>query len=80
MDSRYADPGRGKDKIVSFDWITMGSPVPQPRVLVLRASGAFDVLEKPSYTSEYPFKLVPWQPPCRGETGMWTCFLEELLC
>ena len=70
MDSQYAEPSRSKDKIVSFDWITMGSPVLQPRVLVLRASGAFDVLEKPSYTSEYPFTLVPWQPPCRGETGM----------
>ncbi|KAJ4304467.1 hypothetical protein N0V88_002080 [Collariella sp. IMI 366227] len=67
MDPLYAEPNRKNDKIVSFDWITMGSPVLQPRVLVLRASGAFDVLEKPSFTSEYPFELVPWQPPHRGE-------------
>ncbi|KAL2130408.1 hypothetical protein VTI74DRAFT_6517 [Chaetomium olivicolor] len=67
MDPLHADPNRKNDKIVSFDWITMGSPVLQPRVLVLRASGAFDVLQKPSFTSEYPFKLVPWQPPHRGE-------------
>lgn len=72
MDPLYADPGRRNDKIVSFDWITMSSPVPQPRVLVLRASGAFEVLQKPSFTSEYPFKLVPWQPPHRGPDGM-TC-------
>lgn len=67
MDPRYAEPNRKNDKIVSFDWITMSSPVLQPRVLVLRASGAFDVLQKPSYTSEYPFKLIPWQPPHRGQ-------------
>jgi len=70
MDPLYAEPNRKNDKIVSFDWITMGSPVLQPRVLVLRASGAFDVLEKPSFTSEYPFKLIPWQPPYRGQPGM----------
>jgi len=25
------------------------------------------VLQKPSFTSEYPFKLIPWQTPHRGE-------------
>lgn len=70
MDPLYTEPNRKNDKIVSFDWITMGSPVLQPRVLVLRASGAFDVLQKPSFTSEYPFNLVPWQPPHRGQAGM----------
>ncbi|KAK4237408.1 SEH-associated protein 4 [Achaetomium macrosporum] len=66
MDPLFAEPNRKNDKIVSFDWITMSSPVLQPRVLVLRASGAFDVLQKPSFTSEYPFKLISWQPPHRG--------------
>ncbi|KAL1836008.1 hypothetical protein VTJ49DRAFT_5700 [Mycothermus thermophilus] len=67
MDPLFVDHSRTSDKIISFDWITMSSPVPQPRVLVLRASGAFDVLEKPSFTSEYPFKLIPWQSPHRGQ-------------
>ncbi|KAL2201364.1 hypothetical protein P885DRAFT_65623 [Corynascus similis CBS 632.67] len=67
LDPLYAEPNRKNDKIISFDWITMSSPVLQPRVLVLRASGAFDVLQKPSFTSEYPFKLIPWQPPHRGQ-------------
>ncbi|KAK0630730.1 hypothetical protein B0T17DRAFT_488258 [Bombardia bombarda] len=66
LDPLYAETSRKNDKIVSFDWITLSSPVLQPRLLVLRASGAFDVLEKPSFTSEYPFKLIPWQPPHRG--------------
>ncbi|KAK3333423.1 hypothetical protein B0T19DRAFT_418025 [Cercophora scortea] len=66
MDPLCVEPGRKNDKIVSFDWITLSSPVLQPRMIVLRASGSFDVLETPSFTSEYPFKLVPWQPPHRG--------------
>ncbi|KAK3375337.1 hypothetical protein B0H63DRAFT_276623 [Podospora didyma] len=66
MDPLYAETTRKNDKIVSFDWITLSSPILQPRLLVLRASGAFNVLEKPSFTSEYPFKLIPWQAPYRG--------------
>ncbi|KAK4175224.1 hypothetical protein QBC36DRAFT_216641, partial [Triangularia setosa] len=66
LEPLYADPSRKNDKIVSFDWIAMNSPVLQPRMLVLRANGALDVLEKPSFTCEYPFKVVPWQPPHRG--------------
>jgi len=69
MDPLYAEGGHKNDKIVSFDWITLRSPVVQPRLLVLRASGALAVLEKPSFTSEYPFKLIPWQAPYRGLEG-----------
>ena len=69
MDPLYAQPGHKNDKIVSFDWITLRSPVLQPRLLALRASGAIDVLEKPSFTAEYPFKLIPWQGPYRGLEG-----------
>ncbi|KAK1781691.1 hypothetical protein QBC45DRAFT_404522 [Copromyces sp. CBS 386.78] len=70
MDPFYLDPARHKhEKIVSFDWITMPSPIAQARMLVLRKNGNFDVLEKPSFTSEYPFKLIPWQPPHRGLEG-----------
>ncbi|KAK0748650.1 WD40-repeat-containing domain protein [Apiosordaria backusii] len=66
IDPFYADTSRKNDKIVSFDWITTNSPVLQPRILVLRANGGLDVLEKPSFTSEYPFKMVPWQRAHRG--------------
>lgn len=69
MDPLYGEPSHRNDKIVSFDWITLRSPVVQPRLLVLRASGALEVLEKPSFTSEYPFKLIPWQAPYRGLDG-----------
>lgn len=69
MDPHYADTTRKNDKIVSFDWVTMSSPAVRPRLLVLRANGAFEILEKPSFTSEYPYKLIPWQPPHRGLEG-----------
>ncbi|KAK0722884.1 hypothetical protein B0T26DRAFT_750228 [Lasiosphaeria miniovina] len=66
LDPLHADPSHKMDKIVSFDWITLSSPVPQPRLLVLRANGALDVLEKPSFTSEYPFNLNSWKLSYRG--------------
>ncbi|KAH6627854.1 hypothetical protein F5144DRAFT_631111 [Chaetomium tenue] len=67
LDPLYAEANRKNDKIISFDWITLSSPVLQPRALVLRANGALDVLQKPSFTSEHPFQLIPWQPPHRGQ-------------
>ncbi|EQK99651.1 WD40 repeat-like-containing domain protein [Ophiocordyceps sinensis CO18] len=66
MDVSYRDTSRRNDRIVSFDWMTLGSAVVRPRLLVLRANGNFDVLEQPSRTSDYVFNLVPWQPPHRG--------------
>ncbi|RYP69238.1 hypothetical protein DL771_006206 [Monosporascus sp. 5C6A] len=54
------------DSIVSFDWVTLSSPVLSPRAVVLRANGSFDILEKPSYTSQHLYKMVPWQTPYRG--------------
>jgi WD repeat-containing protein mio len=58
------------DQIVSFDWVNLDSPVLTPRALVLRASGAYEVLEKPSHTTDHIFKMVPWQPPYRGLEGI----------
>ncbi|RDA92773.1 hypothetical protein CP533_0813 [Ophiocordyceps camponoti-saundersi (nom. inval.)] len=66
MDVSYRDTSRRGHRIVSFDWITLGSPVLRPRLLVLRANGNFEVLEQPSRTSDYVFNFVPWQSPHRG--------------
>lgn len=66
MDNFYSDANRKSERIVSFDWLTMGSPAPLPRLLVLRANGAFEILEVPSFTRTYPFKLTPWKAPFRG--------------
>lgn len=69
MDNFYSDFGRKNERIVSFDWLTMPSPVLRPRVLVLRANGALEILEVPSFTRTYPYKLTPWQAPFRGLAG-----------
>ncbi|KAK2594126.1 hypothetical protein QQS21_008181 [Conoideocrella luteorostrata] len=66
MDVSYRDNSRRNDRIVSFDWVTLSSPAIRPRLLVLRANGAFDILEQSSRTSDHVYKLVPWQSPHRG--------------
>ncbi|KAI2626595.1 hypothetical protein GGR54DRAFT_477664 [Hypoxylon sp. NC1633] len=65
MDMSYAKE-RKDDRIVSFDWVNLDSPALTPRAIVLRANGAFDILEKPSYTSEHLYKMIPWRAPHRG--------------
>lgn len=69
LDMGFARRNRRHDQIVSFDWVTINSPTVAPRVLVLRASGAYEILEKPSYTSDHIYKMVPWQAPHRGLEG-----------
>lgn len=69
MDVQYSSPSRKNDRIVSFDWVTLGSPVLKPRMLVLRANGAFDILELPARTSDSLYKLIPWKAPHRGLHG-----------
>lgn len=80
LDPLYSDQSRKNDKIVSFDWVTLSSTVLRPRLLVLRANGAFDILEKPPFTSDYLYKLIPWQPPYRGLAGTLSFFLENWTC
>ncbi|KAI8257616.1 putative WD repeat-containing protein [Colletotrichum sp. SAR 10_98] len=78
MDVQYGDSGKKNDRIVSFDWVTLDSAVLQPRLVVLRANGTFEILEQPSYTSDYLYKLTPWQPPHRGleESGPYHNIME----
>ncbi|KAI0857239.1 hypothetical protein F4860DRAFT_367137 [Xylaria cubensis] len=66
LDMGFTNGEAKLDQIVSFDWVTLDSPAVTPRALVLRASGAYEILEKPSYTSDHVYKMVPWQAPYRG--------------
>ncbi|KAI2782846.1 hypothetical protein F4815DRAFT_491880 [Daldinia loculata] len=68
LDMSYSKE-RKDDRIVSFDWVTLDSPALTPRAVVLRANGTFDILEKPSYSSEHLYKMIPWKPPHRGLEG-----------
>lgn len=72
LDLNYSNYDKKNDRIVSFDWVTLDSPALTPRALVLRANGSFDILEKPSYTSEHAYKMIPWQSPYRGLEGMFS--------
>ncbi|KAI2639562.1 hypothetical protein GGS26DRAFT_273716 [Hypomontagnella submonticulosa] len=65
LDMNYTKD-RKDDRIVSFDWLNLESPALTPRAIVLRANGTFDILEKPSYTSEHLYKMIPWKAPHRG--------------
>jgi WD repeat-containing protein mio len=69
MDVSFLDPSKKSERIVSFDWVTLGSPILQPRLLVLRSNGTFEILEKPSFTADHLYKLIPWQPAHRGLEG-----------
>jgi WD repeat-containing protein mio len=70
LDLNYSSQDRRNDRIVSFDWVNLESPALTPRALVLRYSGAFDILEVPHYTTEHIYKMVPWQAPYRGLQGL----------
>ncbi|KAM3510531.1 hypothetical protein MY11210_005831 [Beauveria gryllotalpidicola] len=70
LDLSYRYNSRKNDRIVSFDWVTLGSPDLNPRLLVLRTSGKFDILEMPSASTDHAYKLIPWKSPHRGlESG-----------
>ncbi|KAK8140350.1 hypothetical protein PG984_000416 [Apiospora sp. TS-2023a] len=66
LDLGYSSHDKRNDRIVSFDWVTVDSPALTPRAIVLRANGAFDILEKPSHTTDHVYDMVPWQAPYRG--------------
>lgn len=71
LDLSYRYNSRKNDRIVSFDWVTLGSPDLNPRLVVLRTSGKFDILEQPSSSSDHAYKLIPWKAPHRGlEAGL----------
>lgn len=69
MDVSYRGNSRRNDRIVSFDWVTLPSLSLRPRMLVLRASGVFNILELSSRTADHVYKLIPWQSPHRGLEG-----------
>ncbi|KAH6682042.1 hypothetical protein B0J14DRAFT_577770 [Halenospora varia] len=52
-----------KERIVSFDWMNLGTQDLEPRVVVLRANGNLEVLQMPSATSNQLSQLIPWAPP-----------------
>lgn len=67
----YFDPNhkrRFEDRIVSFDWLTLGTSEIPGRVVALRANGVFDILQMPASTSGLLSNLIPWKPPHRRKS------------
>ncbi|KAJ8065237.1 hypothetical protein OCU04_005940 [Sclerotinia nivalis] len=62
----YFDTDRGRkqeDRIVSFDWLTLGTTDLQPRVVALRASGSLEIMQTPPTSTDQMMDFMPWQPP-----------------
>jgi hypothetical protein len=68
IDLEYAsfDPDhtkRPEERIVSFDWLNLGTSDLDPRVVGLRSNGTFEILQLPAATAGQLSQLVPWKPP-----------------
>lgn len=68
LEHPYFDPdhkSRIEDRIVSFDWLTLGTQDLPARVVALRANGKFEIMSIPPATAGQLSKLIPWKPPKR---------------
>ncbi|KAE8451231.1 hypothetical protein EG329_004395 [Mollisiaceae sp. DMI_Dod_QoI] len=64
----YFDPDhkrKQEHRIVSFDWLNLGTTDLCPRVVALRATGDFEILQMPATTANQLLQLIPWKPPHR---------------
>ncbi|KAG4424940.1 hypothetical protein IFR04_001911 [Cadophora malorum] len=50
-------------RIVSFDWLNLGTSELQGRVVALRANGEHEILQMPAATANQLSQLMPWKPP-----------------
>jgi len=66
LEHSHFDPdhrSRFEDRLVSFDWLTLGTFDLPGRIVGLRANGSFEILGMPAPTSGLLSKLIPWKPP-----------------
>jgi hypothetical protein len=56
---------RIEDRIVSFDWLNLGTSDLSGRVIALRGNGSFEILQMPAPTAGQLSDLIPWKPPHR---------------
>jgi len=52
-----------EDRIVSFDWVNMGTSEVPGRVVALRANGSFEIIGMPAPTAGLLANVIPWKPP-----------------
>ena len=59
---------RPENRIVSFDWLPLGTSELQHRIVALRGNGAFDVMQMPTTEAGQLSDLMPWVPPHRRKS------------
>ena len=57
---------RYEDRIVSFDWVNMGTSEIPGRVIALRAHGSFEIIGMPAPTAGLLANTIPWRYPHRS--------------
>jgi hypothetical protein len=56
---------RVEDRIISFDWLNLGTSELPGRIIGLRGNGSFEILQIPAPTASQLSNLIPWKPPHR---------------
>jgi hypothetical protein len=51
---------RPENRIISFDWLNVGTPDLDSRVIALRANGKFEILQTPAATKDQLSQFMPW--------------------
>jgi hypothetical protein len=72
LEYAFFDPDhkrRYEHRIVSFDWLNLGTSDLQTRVVALRANGDFEILQMPTETTGQLAQLIPWKPPHRRKSS-----------
>lgn len=62
---------RPESRIVSFDWLPLGTSELQPRVVALRGNGVIDVMQMPTAAAGQLADIMPWIPPCRRKCSIY---------
>jgi hypothetical protein len=71
---------RAEDRIVSFDWLNLGTSDLPGRVIALRGNGSFEILQMPVPTAGLLSNLIPWKPPHRRKfSGITTVQVYRLM-
>lgn len=67
------------NRIVSFDWLNLGTSDIAGRAIAVRANGNFEILLLPASTAGLLSSLIPWRPPHRRKYLFHSLLIQYLL-
>ncbi|KAI1003181.1 hypothetical protein K3495_g5028 [Podosphaera aphanis] len=70
IERSYSNPvskRKFEQRIVSFDWLHLGTLDIEARIIGLQANGEFAILRMPSRTGAHLLQVVPWAKPHRSD-------------